>query len=406
MRRVTDSNRNISAILAFILIPISGFAMDVYVPSFPSMVHDLGTSVSNVRLTMTIFLISYGVSQLFVGSIIDSYGRYKLGLASLAAFIVTNLVIVSTRSIELMFVMRALQGFLISIIMVSKRSLFIDVFEGDKQKHYTSLLSVVWSAAPVIAPFLGGYLQHVFVWRANFYFLAIYAFVMLLLELSYSGETLARTKPFHLASVVNTYKKMITAPDFAYGIVILGLSYSMAIIFGMSAPFFIENVFHYSPVVTGYAALSSGVALLLGGMLSKSMIARNFMAKLTIANLLQAAFAVAMFATASWFSSIYAIMFFVISLHFLMGFMYNIYFTYCLTRFPENAGVSGGITSGGGYIVTSFFSYLLANTLNIHNQQTFAISYIVLIILIGVMLLLLRQYLNSKKIYQQVAGNL
>lgn len=406
MRRVTDSNRNISAILAFILIPISGFAMDVYVPSFPSMVHDLGTSVSNVRLTMTIFLISYGVSQLFVGSIIDSYGRYKLGLASLAAFIVTNLVIVSTHSIELIFVMRALQGFLISIIMVSKRSLFIDVFEGDKQKHYTSLLSVVWSAAPVIAPFLGGYLQHVFAWRANFYFLAIYAFVMLLLELSYSGETLARTKPFHLGSVVNTYKKMITAPDFAYGIVILGLSYSMAIIFGMSAPFFIENVFHYSPVVTGCAALSSGVALLLGGMLSKSMIARNFMAKLTIANLLQAAFAVAMFATASWFSSIYAIMFFVISLHFLMGFMYNIYFTYCLTRFPENAGVSGGITSGGGYIVTSFFSYLLANTLNIHNQQTFAISYIVLIILIGVMLLLLRQYLNSKKIYQQVAGNL
>ncbi|PAW92955.1 MFS transporter [Mucilaginibacter sp. MD40] len=406
MRRVTDGNRNISAILAFILIPISGFAMDVYVPSFPAMVHDLGTSVSNVRLTMTIFLISYGVSQLFVGSIIDSYGRYKLGLASLAAFIVTNLVIVSTHSIELIFVMRALQGFLISIIMVSKRSLFIDVFEGDKQKHYTSLLSVVWSAAPVIAPFLGGYLQHVFAWRANFYFLAIYTFVMLLLELSYSGETLARTKPFHLASVVNTYKKMITAPDFAYGIVVLGLSYSMAIIFGMSAPFFIENVFHYSPVVTGYAALSSGVALLLGGMLSKSMIARNFMAKLIIANLLQAVFAIAMFVTAGWFSSIYAIMFFVISLHFLMGFMYNIYFTYCLTRFPENAGVSGGITSGGGYIVTSFFSYLLANTLNIHNQQTFAISYIVLIILIGVMLLLLRRYLNSKKIYQQVAGNM
>ncbi|QXV65835.1 MFS transporter [Mucilaginibacter sp. 21P] len=397
MRRVTDSNRNISAILAFILIPISGFAMDVYVPSFPAMVHDLGTSVSNVRLTMTIFLISYGLSQLFVGSIIDSYGRYKLGLASLAAFIVTNLVIVSTRSIELIFVMRALQGFLISIIMVSKRSLFIDVFEGDKQKHYTSLLSVVWSAAPVIAPFLGGYLQHAFAWRANFYFLAIYAFVMLLLELRYSGETLPRTKPFHLGSIVNTYKKMITAPDFAYGIVILGLSYSMAIIFGMSAPFFIENVFHYSPVVTGYAALSSGIALLLGGMLSKSMIARNFMVKLTTANLLQAAFAVAMFVTASWFSSIYAIMFFVISLHFLMGFMYNIYFTYCLTRFPENAGVSGGITSGGGYIVTSFFSYLLANTLNIHNQQTFAISYMILIVLIGIMLLFLRAYLNKPK---------
>ncbi|RZM01534.1 MAG: MFS transporter, partial [Pedobacter sp.] len=217
MRYVTDKNRNISAILAFMIIPISGFAMDVYVPSFPSMVQDLHIPISSVRLTMTIFLISYGVSQLFVGSISDTYGRYKLCLGSLVAFIITNIVIVLTKSIEVIFVMRAIQGLVISIIMVSKRSLFIDAFTGDKQKHYTSLLSVVWSSAPVIAPFLGGYLQHSFEWRANFYFLAIYAFVMLVLELRYSGETLKEMKSFHLSSVANTYKKMISTPDFAYG---------------------------------------------------------------------------------------------------------------------------------------------------------------------------------------------
>ena len=397
MRYVTDKNRSISAILAFMIIPISGFAMDVYVPSFPSMVQDLHIPISSVRLTMTIFLISYGVSQLFVGSISDTYGRYKLCLGSLIAFIITNIVIVLTKSIEVIFVMRAIQGLVISIIMVSKRSLFIDAFTGEKQKHYTSLLSVVWSSAPVIAPFLGGYLQHSFGWRANFYFLAIYAFVMLLLELRYSGETLKEMKAFHLRSVVDTYKRMISTPDFAYGIVVLGLSYSMAIIFGMSAPFLIENVFHYSAVATGYAALSSGVALLLGGMLSKYLIGRNFMAKLTIANFVQGAFAVAMFATAGMFNSIFPIMFFVVALHFLMGFIYNIYFTYCLTRFPENAGISGGITSGGGYIVTSIFSYAIASSININSQRTFAISYIILIVLIGVMLLFLRRYLHKPK---------
>ncbi|MES2265368.1 MAG: MFS transporter [Bacteroidota bacterium] len=395
MRYVTDKNRNISAMLAFMIIPISGFAMDVYVPSFPAMVQDLHIPISSVRLTMTIFLISYGVSQLFVGSISDSYGRYKLSLYSLIAFIITNIVIVLTHSIGVIFVMRAIQGLVISIIMVSKRSLFIDAFTGDKQKHYTSLLSVVWSSAPVIAPFLGGYLQHSFGWRTNFYFLAIYALVLLLLELRYSGETLKQTKPFHLATIADTYKKMIGTPDFAYGIVVLGLSYSMAIIFGMSAPFLIENVFHYSAVATGYAALSSGVALLLGGLLSKYLIARNFLTKLTVANFIQGVFAVAMFATAGLFSSIFPIMFFVVALHFIMGFIYNIYFTYCLTRFPENAGISGGITSGGGYIVTSIFSYAIATTINIHNQQTFAISYIILIVLIGMMLLVLRRYVKK-----------
>ncbi|MFD0794678.1 MFS transporter [Mucilaginibacter litoreus] len=394
MRYVTDDNRKISAILAFLIIPISGFAMDVYVPSFPAMVKDLHTSISSVRFTMTIFLISYGVSQLFVGSIMDSYGRYRLGLISLFAFIISNIVIITTHSIELIFVMRALQGFVISMIMVSKRSLFIDVFTGDKQKHYTSLLSVVWSSAPVIAPFLGGYLQHSFDWRANFYFLAFYAFVMLLLELKYSGETLKQIRPFHLSSVIRTYQNMLGTKDFAYGIIVLGLSYSMAIIFGMSAPFLIENIFHYSPVITGYAALSSGIALLLGGMLSKYLIAKDFYSKLTWANSLQGVFAISMFATAHLFTSIFAIMFFVIALHFLMGFIYNIYFTYCLTRFPDNAGISGGLTSGGGYIVTSIFSYAIATVVNIHNQQTFAISYIILVILIALMLLTLRSYLN------------
>lgn len=396
MKAIKKENEWICTVLAFMLIPISGFAMDVYVPSFPQMVSDLNTTIGDVRLTLTIFLVSYGLSQLFVGSLVDSFGRYGLSLLALVIFIISNVVIVLTKSIEVIFVMRGIQGVLISIIMIAKRSFFIDIYEGKKQKHYTSLLSIVWSVAPIVAPFLGGYLQSLFDWRANFYFLAGYALIMLLLELVFGGETIKKPKAFQLETIVAIYKKLFKARDFTLGIVVLGLSYAMAIIFGMSAPFIIEQQFHLSAVTTGYCALFSGIALFFGGLLSKYLINQPFYAKIRSANLIQCLIAAFMFLAAGFYHSIFSIMVFVALLHFLMGFIYNVYFTYCLTRFPSDAGVAGGVTSGGAYIVTSIASYSLVSIVDVSGQKTLAICYFVIVVLVGITLLFVPAELRKR----------
>ena len=394
MKRLKKENEWIGTILAFMIIPISGFAIDVYVPSFPQMVKDLHATPSDIRLTLSIFLISYGVSQLFVGSIVDSFGRYKIALVSLLVFVLSNIAIVVTKSIEVIFVMRALQGLVISLIMVAKRTLFIDIYTGDKRKKYTSLLSVVWSTAPVVAPFVGGYLQSFIGWEANFYFLALYGSVMLVLELIYSGETIAAYKPFHLKTILNTYREFLSAKDFSIGVLVLGLSYSMVIIFGMSAPFIIEHVFHYSPVITGYASLCSGVSLLTGGMLSRMLIDKSFYKKLKLGNLIQFGVALLMFMYGVFYAgyfNIFSLLIFVVLLHFMAGFMYNIYLTYCFMRFPAYAGTASGVTSGGSYVVVSIVSSALVSLINIHDQRSFAIIYIVLSVAITVALLSLKK---------------
>ncbi|RZL12349.1 MAG: MFS transporter, partial [Pedobacter sp.] len=77
-KRLKPENQQLSTILAFALIPLSGFATDVYIPSLPSMAADLKVSDIQVQLTLTLFLISYGVAQLFVGSLLDAFGRYRI----------------------------------------------------------------------------------------------------------------------------------------------------------------------------------------------------------------------------------------------------------------------------------------------------------------------------------------
>jgi multidrug resistance protein len=377
MKKLKEGDEWIATVLAFILIPLSGLAVDVYLPSFPSMVADLGTTSDNIKLTMTVFLISYGISQLFVGTIVDSFGRYRASIYSLLVFILSNIGIILSDSILVILIMRFLQGIAIGFIVTAKRAFFIDVYEGAKRKHYTSLITIVWASAPILAPFIGGYLQTYIGWRANFYLLAIYGLVLFLLELRFSGETIKAPQPFHLRAIRSMYGQLWRAKDYVIGVVMLGLSYGMVLVFGMSMPFIVEHTFHLQPVVTGYCALCSGLSILLGGMLAKRLMHKPFFRKLSTAIMLQVAIAAGMYAASlSLNQSIFSIMFFVVLLHILEGFAYNIYFTYCITRFPAFAGMAGGVTSGGSYIVFSVIGYFIASFINIQSQQALAISYL------------------------------
>jgi MFS family permease len=94
-----EKNQRISTVLAFALLPLSGFATDIYIPSLPSMGADMHISSIQVQLTLTLFLISYGTSQLFLGSILDAYGRYRFSIGALLVFIVASIVIAITHNI-------------------------------------------------------------------------------------------------------------------------------------------------------------------------------------------------------------------------------------------------------------------------------------------------------------------
>jgi MFS family permease len=167
--------QQIATLLALALLPLSGFATDIYIPSMPAMGAALHVTSLQVQLTLSFFLISYGVAQLFVGSIVDSFGRYKLTLAALGLFVLACLLSATTGNIYLLYAMRVVQGVTVAGIVVAKRAYFVDVYSGERLQSYLSIFTIIWSAGPIIAPFLGGYLQDFFGWEANFYFLAAYS---------------------------------------------------------------------------------------------------------------------------------------------------------------------------------------------------------------------------------------
>ncbi|WP_316808968.1 MFS transporter [Pedobacter agri] len=388
---IKEKNQGIATILAFALIPLSGFATDIYIPSLPTMAGEMDVSNVQVQLTLSIFLISYGVAQLFVGSLLDSFGRYKIGLYSLLIFAMASIVIATTHQIYLIYLMRIIHGLSVGAIVVAKRAYFVDLFTGEKLKHYLSLFSIIWSTGPIIAPFVGGYLHTAFGWESNFYFLAGFALVFAVLEFLFSGETLKHFTDFQLKKITSIYIDMIKTTSFTLGIVMLGLAYCMVMVYNMTGPFIIEHELKYSPVIAGYSSLILGFAWMVGGFIGKATINKPFFSRLMINSILQVVFVALMIVSLNFVSNLFSLIFFAFIIHIGAGFTFNNYFTFCLSKFPKNAGIAGGLTGGITYVIVSFLSYGIVNLIPAKDEANLSYSYLIMIILsIMVMFLIMK----------------
>lgn len=376
-----EKNKLIATLLAFAVIPMSGLATDIYLPSMPTMAIELQQPETKIQLTLTLFLISYGITQFFAGSVVDSFGRYRVTLVSLGLFMVSFLVTALTRDIMVIYAMRILQGVLAGFAIVSKRAFFVDVFEGEQRKHYLSVMTIVWSVGPIVAPFLGGYLQKLFGWQSNFYVLAGYSLVLLILELLFSGETLKVKKPFVINFVLKEYDMMFRTKDFFYGMLMCGVSYAMVIFFNLCGAFIIEHKMGYSEVVAGYVSLILGLAWMSGGFLGKFLIEKDFLPKIRFANYTQLFLILFMIFCSFFLNNIYSLVAFAFVIHITAGFIFNNYFAYCIGRFPNSAGVAGGLTGGVSYIITSAVSYTIVALLRPTMQLEVAEGYLILALL-------------------------
>lgn len=406
MKHINISNRKAASVSAFALVPLSGFTTDLYLPSFPQMARVFHATPTHVQTTLSVFLISYGIGQFFAGSLMDSFGRYRPVLIALILFILSNIGIILTRNILVVDVSRVLQGLCVSFIAVGKRTFFVDAYTGKQQQSYTSLLTIVWGVAPIIAPYLGGYLQVHFGWTSCFYLLAVYATILLITELEYGGETLRNPVHFNLKPVTKVYLKLLNTRDFSVGVAILGLSFCLVMSFNMVIPFIVEKIFQLSPITTGYCALLSGIALITGGIIGKSIGIRRLLQKGIAFSLIQCAIILVMLDVLDSLNSIVLLMIFVVVIHLIEGILYNLFFTHCLIRFPKNAATAGGITSGGSYIVLSIAIFVLLALLPHSRLQTLAYSYLILCLSIIILLVIFRKSIikaNQVELREKIA---
>ncbi len=389
MKEASEKRIRLITVMAFISIPLSGFVTDIYLPSFPSMAKEMQVSEKDIQITLTSYLLSYGISQLFVGGILDSIGRYRPKLLALFLLIISSIMITLTDSIFLICLLRILQGAAVSVLVVATRAIFVDIYDSEKVKHYLSYFTIVWSCGPILAPFLGGYLEKLFNWHANFHFLAFYAGILFLFEWFFSGESLPEKKKLDLSENISLYKMMLKNRIFMLGIIILGLSYSIVMLFNITGPFIIENTFHFTPVVIGYCTLILGFSWMIGGFIGKRRLKLDFKERILQPIILQLILITGLIITGSFAESLFIMVPFAFFIHICSGILFTSFFTTSMLYFPKNAGTAGGLMGGLVYVITSVTSFIISVSGTVTDQNGLACRYLIIaLILLGVILIM------------------
>ena len=159
----------ISAIMMLV-----AFAIDSMLPALPAIGNGLGVSFENERqFVITAFMIGFGLAQFFVGAISDKYGRRGLMLWALFGYALTSLAATLAPSFDLLLLARAAQGMAAAGARVLVTSVVRDRFEGRAMAQVMSLASVIFMAAPILAPLMGQAVLAVAPWRWIFAVLAI-----------------------------------------------------------------------------------------------------------------------------------------------------------------------------------------------------------------------------------------
>ena len=165
----------LTGLLAF--VPIS---TDLYLPAIPTMTEELGSSISQSQLTLSLFMLGVACGQIIFGPLSDKFGRLPVIRVGTLTYIAFSLLSSLAWNIEYMWLARVAQGAAAASGAVIARALIRDRFEGDRAARMMALTGAAMASVPLIAPTLGAYITVEFGWRFTFVAQSVFAVLVYL----------------------------------------------------------------------------------------------------------------------------------------------------------------------------------------------------------------------------------
>lgn len=258
------------------LAAIGPFAIDTYLPAFPSIAKSLNATTLEVQQTLTAFLLPFAFMTLWHGALSDALGRRRVILWSLLLFILASLACTFATRIEHLWIARALQGITGGVGMVVGRAIIRDVLEGPDAQRLMSHVAMMFGIAPAVAPVIGGWIYTLLGWRAVFGFLVLFAAALLALCYRYLPETLpqAQRQSLRPVSLGRSYWHVFTRPEFLLLACAVSLNFNGFFLYVMSAPVFLIQHLGVSPHAFAWLFVPTVAGMMTGSYLSGRLAGR------------------------------------------------------------------------------------------------------------------------------------
>ncbi len=157
------------ALVLGLLSAIGPFAIDMYLPSLPAIGHALHADTATVQLSLTVFFLSFAISQVLYGPASDMFGRKPPLYAGIALFVAGSVGCALAHGIAPLLVFRFVQGLGGGAPNVITRAVVRDLHTGHEATRLMSLLMLVFSVSPILAPLAGSFIVEAAGWPAVFW---------------------------------------------------------------------------------------------------------------------------------------------------------------------------------------------------------------------------------------------
>jgi EmrB/QacA subfamily drug resistance transporter len=172
----------IAAFMALLDVSIVNVAL-------PSIKRDLGASPMTVQWVVSGYALTFGLALVPAGRLGDTFGRRRMFLIGLSAFVVTSALTGAAPTLDLLIVARLLQGVAGGILIPQNSGLIQELFQGAERGRAFGILGATVGLATAAGPVIGGLILAVFTgpdgWRWVFYVNVPIGLVALLLAMRF-----------------------------------------------------------------------------------------------------------------------------------------------------------------------------------------------------------------------------
>jgi DHA1 family bicyclomycin/chloramphenicol resistance-like MFS transporter len=239
------------------------------------MVNALNTTLSKGQQIVGVFMFGMSLGQIPSGLASDRFGRLPTLYCGMGLFVVAACVAAVADDMEILLAARFVQGIGGASAIVISRAVVRDIASGKEAAHLMSLMTMIFTAAPVIAPSIGALLVSQWNWRAPFVAIAACGIAMLFGIRSNLVETHTPNASEHpLKQLAFSFREYFSHRQSIFGLMLLILPPAGYLsVIAVSAALTIE-IYDFSITQYGIIFACAGLSILAGSAVNRWLVVR------------------------------------------------------------------------------------------------------------------------------------